>query len=640
MDKMFGWTGSLLRIDLSKHLTSIQPSEEYVRRFIGGRAVAQWILFDELNPDTRPLDPDNILIFDTGPLTGTLAPAASRVGINAKNVFSKGVGWSNAGGHFGPEMKFAGFDFLIIRGRSKEPVYLWIKDGQVEFRSASDIWGRDVFESENIIRKDLGDRRIRVAGIGPAGENLVKAAAIMIDKTRAAGGCGLGAVMGSKNLKAVAVRGSKSIEAADPDGFAEAVDDSLKKILRSKNASSMRRSGTQGTFMRGMNELCAIPVRNAQDDHWDERKMDLLDQPQFDRYETRKVACFGCPIYCSHYYVIHGGQYDGVETEGFEANLGFGFGSRFDIEYAPALIKIQELLSRLGLDNDNTSVVLSWAFECFEKGILTKESTDGLELKWGDYEVVVKLVRKLAFREGIGNLLAKGVKTASEEVGRGSQYYATQIKGQEMIESIRSTKGWGLGIALSSRAARHLNGAPTTETINISAKVGEELFGIPTAGDGLSYEGKGKLVCWMEQYKMLVDMLQMCYYTSLWLGPDLLLTDDYANLLSKLVGVHYTSEQLMNTARRAINVEKAFNTLHAGFTRKDDYLPERFYVEPIKTGKFKGEKIDREEYDRMLDEYYESCEWDSITGVQTQYVLRKMDLIEVLSKLEKYRRIN
>lgn len=639
MENVFGWAGNMLRVDLSKSKASVESSKEYVKRFIGGRAVAQWVLFNELDPKVQPLDRENILVFDTGPLTGTLAPAASRVGINAKNVFSNGVGWANAGGHFGPEMKYAGFDFIVITGRSEKPVYLWINDEDLEFRSASSVWGKDVFDCEDIIRSDLGDRRIRIASIGPAGENLVKAAAVMIDKTRAAGGCGLGAVMGSKNLKAVAVRGHRSIRVADPEGFLNAVDGSLQKILKSNNVASMRRSGTQGTFMKGMNELCAIPVRNAQDDHWDELKMDMLDQPQFDKYELRKVACFGCPIHCSHYYRINQGKYDEVETEGFEANLGFGFGSRFDIEYAPAMIKIQELISRLGLDNDNTAVVLSWAFECFEKGILTKQMTDGLELRWGDYETVVELVRRLAFREGIGDLLAEGVRTASEKVGKGSEYYATYVKGQGMIESIRSTKAWGLGIALSSRAARHLNGAPTTELIRVSPELGQKLFGIPTAGDGLSYEGKGRLVCWTEQYKMLVDMLQICYYTSLWLGPDLLLTEDYANLLSKLVGVQYTPEELMYAARKAVNVEKAFNSLHAGFTRAHDYLPERFYVEPIKTGKFKGEKIDREKYDRMLDEYYQCCEWDTKTGLQTADVLRKLGLPEVLLKLTRFDRL-
>jgi len=349
---------------------------------------------------------------------------------------------------------------------------------------------------------------------------------------------------------------------------------------------------------------------------------------------VRKLACFGCPIYCSHYYKIDDGPYSGIELEGFEANAGFGFGSRFDIDYPPAIAKAHELLSKLGLDNDNVSVTLSWAYECYERGILSKKDLDGYELNWGDHETLMEFIEKIAYRKGFGDLLAEGAYFASKKIGKGSERYATTVKRQDMIESIRATVGWGLGIVVSTRGARHLDGAPTTEMQGASEDLCANLFGVPTCGNGLSYEGKAKLVFWFEQYKEVVDMLGMCYYTSYWLGLDLLGPQDYAKLLSAATGIRYTANELMMVGRKAHNVEKAFNTIHANFTRKDDYPPQRFMEEPIKTGRHKGRKIEKEKWDKLLDEYYELQGWDRETGLQTEQCLRELGLYEVAERLK------
>jgi len=644
---MGGYVGRIARINLTTGEQSQEETKSYSDRFLGGRGINSWILFNELIPGVKPLDPENLLIFGAGPLGGTKAPCSGFVSIGSMNVFTGGVNFSHAGGHFSPAMKCAGFDHLVISGRSKEPAYLYLHDGRIEIRDATQLWGKTVWEAREIIKRELGEEGLQFATIGPAGENLVKGGIIITDETRAAAGGGLGAVMGSKNLKAVVARGTEEIPIGRPQEFGEAVRQAMAKIEASDYVKSMKEKGTHGVYTAYMNELCVIPVRNVQDDHWDPAKMERLDYPalvegkgNMVKTQERFRCCFNCPIQCGFIvYEVTSGPYAGLKLNTFEANTSFTFGSRCDLDDPAAILKIFEQISLLGLDNDFTGVVISWAQDCFDRGILTRDDTDGLDLTWGNASAVVELVKKIAYREGFGDLLARGVREASEEIGKGSDHIAIHIKGQDNVDCLRAFKGWALGNVVSVRGGRHLDGAPTTEFVRLPPEVGEKIYGVPTAGDPSAYEGKGRLVSWTSAYKAVVDSLGLCYFTSLWGSENLCSPEDYAKMLSGAIGQDISAEALLRKGRQIHNVEKAFNTLHKGFTRKDDMPPRIFMEEPIKSGKAKGEKLERQEWDGMLDEFYEANKWDKKSGWQTRETLKELDLDDVYAKLEEYDRV-
>ncbi|MBS7622277.1 aldehyde ferredoxin oxidoreductase family protein [Candidatus Bathyarchaeota archaeon] len=616
---VYAWVGKFLKADLTHYKTVVESSEPLVRRFIGGRGVGQWLLFNSLRSGIDPLSPDNIIVFGTGPLTGTMAPA-SRMSVDLKNVYTNGVLSSSVGGHIGPELKYAGFDFLVLQGASKRPVYLFVNDGRAEFRDASHLWGESTWRTEDILRKELGDPRIRVASIGPAGENLAKPACIIVDKARAAGRGGSGAVMGSKRLKALVVRGTGPVDVAQPNRFMEEVERVWRKLDENQSVSARRKYGTRAS-LPSANHLGFLGARNFQDDYWDDMKIERVRQEILnERYEKRKLACFNCPLHCSHLYKIDSGPYAGLMCEGFQMNVDWDFSAKLDIDDPEALIKINAVCNELGLDIDNTSAPVAWAFELFEKGIVGSAETDGLELKWGDSKMVIELIWKIARREGFGKILAEGSRRASEIIGRGSERYVSHIKGQDSIEALRSDKGWALGCVVATRGGGHLNGAFQSHRT-------------PHAGNPHSYDLKAEAVFWFEKFKAAVDMLGICYFTTVWSDRGLLDQDDLAQLFSAATGIQVDGEQLINVGLQVHNVEKAFNTLHAGFSRRDDYPPERFMTEPVKSGPNRGEKLDRENWNMMLDQYYTIHGWDPETGWQRSECLDKLGLVEVKQRL-------
>lgn len=318
----------------------------------------------------------------------------------------------------------------------------------------------------------------------------------------------------------------------------------------------------------------------------------------------------------------------------FEASSAYSFGSRLDIDYFPGILKAFAQVNDLGLDESSCGVVISWAFECFQRGIISKEDTGGCELSWGDHQVLNDLIRKIAYREGFGDLLAEGVMRASRKIGKGSEYYAPHVKGQDITDSIRSAKGWALGIVTATRSGRHNNGSPATEFQCLPPEVGQAVFGAPSAGDGRKYEGKAELVYWHEQFKASVDMLGVCYNTSRWANPTLLGPDDYAQLLSAATGRRVSGEELIRMGLKVHNIEKAINTIHAGFERKDDMPPRIFMEEPVKSGAMKGERLDKEKWDEMLNEYYRLHGWDLQTGWQKKDILMDLGLHVVTERLK------
>ncbi len=629
--KLHGYAGKVLRANLSNGKVSTEPTMKYAKRFLGGRGVNQWILFNEVGPGIYPFDPANRLIFGTGVLVGTSAPGASRYSVESKNAYTGGIGSSNSGGHFGPELKFAGYDHVVIHGRSRKPCYIWIDDGEIKLNEADHLWGKTTWETDDIIREHLGDDDVQIASIGPAGENLVRAACIINNGARAAGKCGMGAVMGSKNLKAIVVRGTGDITVAHPEKFLKLVEDLWPRLLNNDGMKNYIKWGSQFVTERD-NEISANPVRNFQDGYWDPKKIKKIRGKEFIKFCKGRLACFSCPVACSHYLEVSKGEFKGTAGEGFETNTAKNFGPKLDIHYLPALIKAHVLCSQYGLDVDGIAGTIAWTMECYQRDILKKNDLDGIEPDWGNYKAVLELMRKITHREGIGDLLAEGSKRASEIIGRGSGKFSMNIKGQDLYETLRHSKAWGLGAILSPIGGGHMRGSPTCESRKISPEEGRKFYGVPTAGDAKTYKGKAKLVIYFENFKAVVDSVNICYLLTQWSSSYLINPRDISELLAAATGFRTTAHTIMKVGERIHNLEKAFN-VREGMTRKDDAPPERFYT-AIKSGRGKGQSLERKKLDGAMDEYYALRGWNVKNGTPTTAKLKNLGLGDIAKELK------
>lgn len=610
--------GRIIRINLSTGEIKTFLSKEFYKYF-GGRGFGSWVLLNELSKDVKPISEENKVIIATGCFTGTTLPGSSRVSLSTKNALSGGICYSSGGGDFGPEFRKAGYDAIIIEGKSPKPQYLFIDDGKIELRDASHLWGLTTWDTEDRIKEEFSDPSIRVLSIGPAGENLSKIACVMIDKAHALAWGGSGAILGYKNLKAIGVRGSKDIPIYDKVTFDKVVDSYRHVLLSSPASAALRKGGTHGMAgVGGWSGKVPTSVRNLQEEYWEPEKIKKVSEEAYKPYEKKRTRCYNCPLACLHYYEM---EKDGevLACEGMHANSVRGFASNWDIDDAFDVLKIHSLCNKYGLDVDGVSATVAWAIECFEEGILTEEDTLGLQLKWGNSKDLIKLVEQIALRKDFGDLLAKGVYNASKIFGRGSEKYAMQIKGVGINEQgVHSHKAWSLAIATSTRGGGHLSGAPQTENRQIPPEVGKWLFNNPEAGIPSSYNGKGKLVAWFEKYKVIIDSIGICYFDAGWYEVALSDIRNYTKMYEAYTGEEISPDQMWTRAEWVLNFERAFNTLHADFSRKDDYLPERIMKEPLNVGPFKGEYMDREKFDKMLDEYYEVQGLDKNTGLQTK----------------------
>lgn len=622
--KLHGYGGKILRVDLSSGELFEEPTEKYTKDWIGGRGINEWILFNELPKECDPYDPENIFTIGVGPLVGTLSPFCSRVSVDTKNAFTNGVGSANCGGHFGAEMKYAGYDNLIFTGKSENPVYLWLYDGEAELRDASHIWGKTTWSTEKRIRTDERDNEVRVIGIGQAGENLVRSACVISDRAKAAGGSGVGAVMGSKNLKCVAARGSMPITVAEPERFIKAVDRARAQVETFPKAAKYRKDGYYGVeshYGSAAWEAGFRPVRNGQDGYWKDEKIKKVAGDTIKKYRKKILACFGCPVGCMPWMHIPDGPY-AVEGEGFWNNSSNSFCTRVDVDIPEPAIKAHLLTNQFGLDGDNASVVIGWAFEAYEKGLISTEDTDGLELTWGNHDAMLALIEKLAHREGFGEFLADGVKMAAEKLGKGSEDFAIHIKGQDSVDGVRISKGWGFGVVTSPAAGRHLRGALHSFS--------PDKF---RSWNNVAYN-----VHMQEQFKGILDMTGTCLYNNGLLSWETEITpksaEHFAELASALTGMDLNYERFTLIGKRLHNIEKAINTIHGGFARKDDYPPKRYWEEPVKSGPYAGEHLDHDIWNKTLNEYYDLHGWDPETGLQTREGLEELDLGFIAEKLE------
>jgi aldehyde:ferredoxin oxidoreductase len=617
-----GYTGKVLRVDLTHRTYSEEElPAETARDFIGGAGFTIKYLFDEVPADCDPLGPLNKLIYACGPFTGTRVPCASRMAVNAKSPLTGAVGVAMTGGHFPVELKRAGYDVLIVEGVAEKPTYLWIKNGQVRFRSAKDLWGLATSDCQQVIKDELKDQNIRVSCIGPAGEKLARLACI-VNERRVAGRRGLGAVMGSKNLKAIALRGDQQMAIADQEAFKPARKRMLDAMKNSPVLySEFARVGTSGN-VDNCTALGIFPAKN-----W--TATGAYDYPEkigMDAVATRGVgrtACAECPVACSQMRLAQTAPYTGIMTEGPEYETLYSFGGVTGVDNPDAIIAADRAADEFGLDSMSAGVTIAFAMELFERGILTTDDTDGLDLRFGNHEAMVKLVGMMGEREGLGDLLADGVKLAAEKIGKGSEKYALHVKGLELpAYDVRGAKAHGLGYATSYTGADHNKGYAI-----------QEIFGLPFPYpvDRFAVEGKGALTMWNQDARTAVgDCPTMCIFmldTSV--APFLF--ENTADLMRGATGLDLSPDDVQRVGERVNNLAKVFNTL-AGLTRADDDLPERVKTEPIPEGPAKGQRLTQADLDQMLDEYYEARGWTP-DGVPTRAKLEELRLGVAADKL-------
>jgi aldehyde:ferredoxin oxidoreductase len=635
----YGLAGNILKVDLSSRRMEVLKTVEFESGFWGGRGLNQHLLLDLEPEGVSPFDPESILAFGAGRLVGTAAPGAVRMNIDSRNPFTGGIGSSNIGGGFAREFKKAGFDHLLVSGKSEGPVYLWISNKAVEIRDAKPLWGKLISETDRMLMRLLETPDFEFIAIGPAGENRVWASALMDRHSRAAARCGLGAIMGDKGLKAVVAQGISrdNLELAHPERFSRLVKEMTERLASLPSVKRKRILGTLAA-VGPLNRSGAIPVRNFEDESLSEDELNYYLAERFDELSAGTIHCCSpCPIHCQHSY--RGALSEDFPRNKLEANSILDFGPRLGLTSAEDILHCHALCSQYGLDIDTTASVICWAIDCFEKGILTPSDTDSLALQWGKSEVVFKVIEKIALRQGIGELLAEGSCRASLRIGRGSQDLVFAIKGQDLIEPIRSCKGWALGVAVSPRGGTHTRGAPQTEFQRVDSGMGERIWGVETAGVPKEYEGKAKLVLYYERFHAVLDSLGLCHFVSNWSSPDLLGPIEIAELCSAALGEELSDEILMTRGERILTLEKVYNLLHTDWNRKEDDPPERFFQEPIQRGLFKGEKLHRDKWNDMLTEYYLLHDWDPQTSFPRKRKLEALGLGAYVGVLQKRNRI-
>ncbi|MBW1851943.1 MAG: aldehyde ferredoxin oxidoreductase family protein [Deltaproteobacteria bacterium] len=545
-----GYTGKILRVNLTDQTAKEEElPQDVAKDFIGGAGFGIKYLFDEVKGGTDPLGPDNKLIFASGPFSGTTIPCASRMAVTSKSPLTGAVGMALTGGYFPVELKFAGWDVLIIEGKAEEPTYVWIKDGEVKFRSAKKLWGMKTTDTQQIIKNELHDQNIRVACIGPAGENQIKIASI-INEWRAIGRKGLGAVMGSKNLKAIAIRGTGEVQVADKDKLKTAKGEMTKAMKESHVLyPAFAKIGTPMV----VDHTCAIgifPTKNFTATG----EYNPVDKIGVDVQMTRNVgfeACYGCPVGCSQLKLAKTGPYAGILTEGPEFETMYSYGGATGVENIDAIIAADRMADELGFDTLSSGVTIAFAMELFEKGILTKEDTGGLELNFGNHEAMNTILKLMAYREGIGDLLADGSKAAAEKIGKGSEKYAMHVKGLELpAYDVRGAKAHGLNFATSYTGADHCRGYAF-----------QEIFGIPVPHevDRFTADGKGKLTKWNQDIRTATtDAPTMCAFL-LDMAVVGIAAQNTASLMEAVTGFTYTPDDILQVGERINNLAHAFN---------------------------------------------------------------------------------
>jgi aldehyde:ferredoxin oxidoreductase len=613
---VIGYTGNILRVNLTKQETSIEnPDDIFYRRYIGGEGFVVYYLLKEVKAGIDPLSPENKLIFANGPLTGFAIPGTARNSVGAKSPLTGGFGEAEVGGYWGAELKHSGFDAIVIEGKAKNPVYLWIHDGEAEIRDANHLWGKITGEVQEKIREELNDKNVRVAQIGPGGERLVRYACIINDLRNAAGRTGMGAVMGSKNLKAIAVRGTQKHEVAN--------NEKLKEIIRSFNENIQKKNagyfefGTGGDYVEESASTGNLSFRNFRDGGFTNAKA-LEPRIIKETFGMEKDGCFACSVRCKK--VIKIGDpwnvdsiYGGPEYETLGA-----LGSNCGIDDAAAVCKANELCNKYSLDTISTGISISFAMECYEQGILTDKDTNGIKLNFGNAEAMVQMVEMIGKREGLGDLLAEGVKRAADKLKNGSDKYAMHVKGVEIpMHEPRLKQGLGLGYAISPTGAEHMTNLDDYTVAHSRVMGYHGTLGIlePLELDNLGPK-KVRAVVYYTNWRYLFNALLMCYFV-FWRYNHII------EIVQAVTGWNTSIWELVKAGERISTMARVFNN-REGLTENDDWLPERFF-EPHTSGVLAESSINPDELKEAITTYYKMMGWND-KGIPTKSKLEELEL--------------
>jgi aldehyde:ferredoxin oxidoreductase len=620
-----GYFGKQLRISLDTQKASMEEIDsEVLKKYLGGVGYGARVLYDEIEKGIDPLSPDNKIIFATSPLTASNIPGGGSVMLCFKSPLTHIWGESRCGGDFGPDMRRAGIDALIIEGRATEPVFLVINDDDVSLRPARHMVGKKVTEKLSMIRDELNDPKISVMCIGPAGEKLVKIATVMLAH-RAAGRCGGGAIMGSKNLMGIAVKGSHQTKVANPEKMKTAIKNAMRIIRESETAAGFKEHGTPGDM--GPNDAAGDwPTKNWHSNSWG--KGEELYDKFFERHLVKNNGCYrGCPIACGRIADVKAGKFQTPAHEGSEYESLSAFTAFVLNENIEAAIHSTYLCNEYGIDTISAGALIAFAMECYENGILTKEDVAGMDLSWGNPDALPELVRMISFREGIGDMLAEGVKVASEKIGKGSEEFAIHGKGLEApAHDPRSGKALAVTYGTASRGLCHIH--PLEGMAYDSGKIdwGLAEHGIPDPNSVERWDekGKGQIVKVLQDGLVLPDILNTCKFF-MYAGITL---DHLADLLSASTGWDIKGRDLLEVGERVLNLQRLFN-MREGLSRKDDILPERIKQKPA-FGFYEKEHLCAiKDFEGMLDEYYEARKWDIKTGMPSKEKLKELGLEEL-----------
>ena len=620
----YGYNGKILRVNLTSGNVTVEEKDWlFYRTYIGGRGIISYFLLNEVPADASPLGEHNKLIFATSVMTGSPIPGFGRHSVGAKSPLTNFYGESQAGGYWGVELKRAGFDAIIIEGKAAKPVYLWIKDGKVETKDAADLWGMDTADVQEGLIEELGEKQLRSLIIGKAGENMVKIAGIASDVTHYHGRTGMGAVMGSKNLKAIVVRGTQDIEFADPQKLKELAKWFADRFKDNADNKSHNQYGTSPYYWNA-NFAGSLPTRNFNSGYFEGAKtVGLVETHK--KLKIKTGGCYACPVRCKQFFQAEepykiDPRYGGPEYETIAS-----FNSICGVDDVRAAAKGHELCNRYGMDTVSAGVTIAFAMECYENGLITKEDTDGVDLKFGNADAMLTMIEKIASRDGFGDILADGVKRAAEKIGKGAEQYAMHVKGQEFaMAEPRAKFGVGLAYAVSPTGADHLqhehDGAFDPALTGYSHDAEEAsvfLQGIFPLGILEPVESlylgpeKVRLFTYLQHLWSLFDSLDLCLF--IFAPVRTYRIPQLTEMVAAVTGWETSLWELMKVGERSTALTRCFNVKH-GASKEDDKLPDRLF-EALKDGPLEGSKMDRQEFERALPLYYEMMGWDRHSGV-------------------------
>ncbi|MFZ5752866.1 MAG: aldehyde ferredoxin oxidoreductase family protein [Bacillota bacterium] len=592
--------GKILRVNLTDgQITKETVPGEVYTKYLGGRGAGAYYLNKEVAPGTDPLGEDNKIIFFNGPMAGTMAPGNGKINVTFKSPLTNTYYYSLCGGHFGAELKFAGFDGIIIEGNASKPVYLFIHNDEAELKDAQALWGKTIPETNKILKEELGgDHSLKIACIGPGGEKLNRMACITAELYREFGRGGGGAVMGAKNLKAIVVRGTQDVNVASPGKLANYVKELYKEFKAHPKVYARRWYGSV-EMLEGINKLGFWSTKNFSEGYFAPGE-EMVGPKMREKIVVGDGSCYSCPIACGKISQVNSAKYGKILIEGPEFETVGLLGPNCGISDWETILKATQILDHNGIDTISAGAVLSFAMEAFEKGIITEKDTDGIDLRFGNGDGLIAMLEKMVKREGLGDLLAEGVKLASEKLG--APELAVHSKGAAPATyDPRGCKGMALTYATSSKGAHHMY-SPT--------------MGVELAGDRFAEKGKANLVRDIQMQMAVVDSLGYCstmrfVYT----------VDKQVDLFNLATGLNYSKQELLEVGERILNLERLFN-VREGFSRKDDTLPKRFLEEAMKEGPSQGQTIDLQS---MLDEYYQAMGW-SEDGIPREETIKRLGL--------------